>query len=101
MSEFLYVLSFNPFGDNPNPSQVDIFVRSHRDISTWYFPYLGTYMFKSARPLVELSPAFRQFFGNAQFSLTFASPQLVGGTLPQNVWDWMNNVSVPALGATN
>lgn len=99
MTEFLYVLSFNPFNENPNSSQVDIFVRSHRDVSSWYYPFLGTYFFKSSKALVELSPAFRQFFGNTQFALTYATPQLVGGTLPQNVWDWMFNVSTPALGS--
>ncbi len=100
MPEFLYVLSFSPFSENPNSSQVDIFVRSHRDVSTWYYPFLGTYFFKSTKSLLELSPAFRQFFGSSQFALTYATPKLVGGMLPQNVWEWMNNISTPTLGPT-
>jgi hypothetical protein len=97
MDSHLYVLSFNPFGDNPNSSQVDIFVRSHRDVTSWYYPFLGTYFFRSQKGVVELAPSFRQFFGNSQFSLSFVMPRFIGGALPENAWAWINDGVVPTL----
>ena len=98
MAESLYILTFNPFAENPTHSQVDIFLRSHRDISTWYFPHLGTYLFKSGKSVAELTPGFRQFFGNTQFVMSFVIPALVGGSLPENIWAWINQQETQSLG---
>jgi hypothetical protein len=101
MNDFVYVLSYNPFGDNPNASQVEVFIQKHREIDTWYYPFLGTYIFKSSKLLADLAPGFRQFFGNSPCMLTYASPSLIGGSLPQAVWDWINASAVPSLSDGN
>jgi hypothetical protein len=97
MPEFVYVLSYYGWSVGPTDSQVRIFVQSHRDIETWYYPFAGTYIFKSKRHITDLAVQFRQFFGGSPFLLTCGTPSLMGGALPQNAWDWLNNVPVPEL----
>ncbi len=97
MNESVYILSYNPFGENPSETQVQAFLRAHRAINTWYYPFLGTFIFKSNLTLVDLAPNFRQFFGNSACILTYANPALIGGSLPQSIWDWINGSSPPIL----
>jgi hypothetical protein len=97
MTDFIYVLSYNTFGENPSEPQVQAFLGSHRDINTWYRPFFGTFIFKSPKLLRDLAPNFRQFFGNSACVLTYANPALMGGSLPQSVWDWINGDPPPVL----
>jgi hypothetical protein len=100
MTDSLYLLSFAPLGLNPNSSQVDIFVRSHRDITSWYCPFAGSYYFRSSKALIDILPSFRQFFGSSQFAISFVVPTLVGGSLPENVWQWIVSGMLPALSSS-
>jgi hypothetical protein len=97
MTEFVYVLSYNPFSESLTEDQINIFIKSSRDINTWYYPFIGTYIFKSNKALVDLAPIFRQFFAPSPCILTYAGTHLIGGSLPQTVWDWINDVPLPRL----
>lgn len=97
MPEFVYVLSYYGWSVSPTDSQVRMFVQSHRDIETWYYPFVGTFIFKSRRKLFDLAVEFRQFFGGSPCLLTYANSSLMGGSLPQEVWDWINNAPAPTL----
>ena len=97
MTEFVYVLSYNPFEASPSETQVQTFLRAHRAVTTWYYPFLGTFIFKSPLVLRDLAVNFRQFFGDSSCVLTYVTPALIGGSLPQTVWDWINDLSVPSL----
>ena len=98
MHEYTYVLSFDPLNQNPNGSQVEIFVKYHRDVKGWYFPILGTYLIKSDKTLAEIVPGFRQFFGDSQFTLTYVVSNLIGGSLPESIWTWINSGTAAKLG---
>ncbi len=97
MTEFVYVLSYSPFVESPNESQIQVFLRSHRSVNTWYYPFLGTFIFKSPLALRDLAANFREFFGISHFVLTYANPVLIGGSLPQSIWDWINDANLPSL----
>lgn len=94
---FTYQLTFSSANTSPNNNQVHIFITQNRDVDTWYFPFLGSYIFKSRKTLAELQPQFFQFFGSTVYTLSFLTPTLIAGALPQSVWQWVNNTEASAL----
>jgi hypothetical protein len=97
MARFLYQLTFPVASASPNPTQTHVFVSQNRDIETWYIPFPGTYIFRSDRLLAELQSPFSQFFGQTLFLLTYLSPSLMTGSLPLNVWEWVNQPDTPMI----
>ena len=100
MAKYNYALSYNPSGLHPNGSQLHIFISQNRDVETWYLPFLGTYILKSDKALTELMPQFSAFFSNAPYMLTWIPPGGTTGSLPPEVWTWINNQSPPAFAAS-
>lgn len=100
MTTYTYVLSYNPLATALTPSQVHAFIERNRDIKTWYLPFTGTYLLKSELPLVQLVDPFRRFFGDNAFVLTYGISNLIGGSLPPAIWDWINDKPTPALGSS-
>lgn len=96
MADFNYILSFDPWCQNPKASQVTNFVQSHREVESWFIPFVGTIVFKSNRALVDIVPSFREHFAGASFVISLINPSFVGGSLPQSIWDWI--LERPALG---
>ena len=92
MTSYVYLLSYNPMMPALSPAQIHAFIEQHRDIRTWYIPFSGTYVIKSELALVTLVEPFRRFFGPNLFILTYVNRSLIGGSLPNQVWDWINEV---------
>jgi hypothetical protein len=92
MAKFLYQLTFPSTTISPSLAQIQIFISQNRDIDSWYLPFAGCYIFKSNKTLFELQPQFLQFFGQSLFVISYVTPSLVGGSLPQGAWQWMNDL---------
>jgi hypothetical protein len=97
MAKFAYQLTFSASNPSPTAIQAHLFIAQNRDIETWYLPFSGTYIFKSDKLLTELQVQFGQFFGQSLFILSYLSPNLVGGSLPQNIWQWLNQLDTQLL----
>ena len=93
---FVYLVSFNPETISPSLAQIHTLIEKSREIDSWYYAFSGTYLIKSSTPIVYLSATFRNFFGEGHFIISHVVPDLIGGSLPQPVWDWANT-NRPAL----
>lgn len=96
MARFLYQLAFSTFA-TPKPMQVHVFITQNRDVESWYAAFPGSYLFKSDKLLVELQTQFTQFFGDAQFLVTYVPPNSIGGLLPESIWQWARDVTPPQI----
>lgn len=99
MAKYNYILTYDPASTSPTPMQLHVFISKNRDIESWYYPFAGTYIIKSDRALAELINEFSKFFGTSQFVLAWMPAQFVTGSLPPEVWNWVNNLSNPFLPA--
>jgi hypothetical protein len=97
MAKFLYQLAFNPQIASPTETQTHTFITQHRDIESWYLAFPGNYLLKSDKLLVEIHGPFLTFFGQSQFTLTYLTQGLMGGVLPQSIWQWVNQLDPPLL----
>ena len=93
MAKFNYLLAFDPATTSPTAMQLHVFITKHRDIESWYYPFAGTYILKSDKALIELINEFVSFFGATPFVLSWAPHQYLTGSLPPQVWTWLNNQS--------
>ena len=97
MAKYAYQLTFPSMIVSPSFAQIQVFISQNRDIETWYLPFMGCYIFKSDKTLAELQPQFLQFFGQVSFVISYLSRNLVGGFLPESVWQWLNDLDNPLL----
>jgi hypothetical protein len=93
VAKFNYLLTYDPAIISPTPMQLNVFISKHRDIESWFYPFAGTYILKSDKALVELINEFVTFFGAAPFILSWAPSQYLTGSLPPQVWTWLNAVT--------
>jgi hypothetical protein len=91
VAKFNYVLAYDPATTSPTAMQLHVFITKHRDIESWYYPFAGTYILKSDRALVELINEFVTFFGTSPFLLSWVPHTYLSGSLPPQVWNWVNN----------
>lgn len=94
---FIYTLSYNPYGDKFNQSHLQLLIEKSREITSWYLPFVGTYVLKSEQGIETFTTSFRRFFGEEAFLITYGTPRLMSGAMPQTVWDWLNQEAMPAL----
>jgi hypothetical protein len=90
-----YVLSLNAFSVSPTLGQVTNYLTVNRYVSGFYSPFPGTFLFKSTEPLLKLSDSFKGLFEDQLFTLAEFVPSNVNGTLPHDVWQWLNFGVVP------
>lgn len=96
MAKFLYQLAFSSVS-SPTTAQVHIFLTQNRDVESWYAAFPGSYLFKSDRLLIELQRQFAQFFGQGHFIITYVSAGLIGGVLPEAIWQWTRQIDPPQI----
>jgi hypothetical protein len=92
-----FVLSYNPFDPKITANQIQEIVRANRYVHQWYFPFLGTCIFKSDQTVRTLAPSFRAMLNGAPFLLSETFPNLTGGAQDNHVWDWLNSNQLPTL----
>ena len=97
MSNFTYVLSYDATSSNFSLNRLRAFIESNRLVKSWYLPFQGTYVLKSDSLLMDFLPSFNQFFDGSTFLITYANGNIVTGSLPVNIWHWMNTGDVPQL----
>ncbi|MEO8722314.1 MAG: hypothetical protein ABI395_02155 [Sphingobium sp.] len=90
-----FILSYNPFSGNPTEGQLLNHVQVNRYISQYYQPFIGTYVVKSEQSATQLTDSMKGLFENSPFMLTQLFPTTVGGTLPQDVWNWISHGYIP------
>lgn len=90
-----YLLSYNTFALNPTENQLLNHVQVNRFIAQYYQPFVGTYIIKSEQPIGTLSESLKGFFNNSPYLLTQLFPNLAGGSLPSDIWHWINHGYIP------
>jgi len=92
-----FVLSYDPLVATVTPGQLLQYVKDSRSISSWYSPFMGTYLLKSELSAWQLSEQFRGVFAGAAFMVAQVWPGATGGAFSNEVWQWLNGVVIPPL----
>ncbi len=90
-----FILNYNPFASFPSEGQLLGLVRINRHVAQFYQPFFGTYLLKSYDTAYVLNESFKGVFESTPYMLTLISAQNAAGSLPQEVWNWVNNGTVP------
>lgn len=90
-----FLLTYNTFALNPTESQLLNHVQVNRYISQYYQPFMGTYILKSDAPINILSESLKGFFHNSPYLLSQLFAELAGGSLPSDIWHWINYGVIP------
>lgn len=90
-----FVLSYNPFAASPTSGQVDNHARYNRLVSQFYQPFPGTCLLKSDASLGELNDSFSGLFEASLYMIMVINPELSNGRLPQEIWAWIGQGSIP------
>ncbi len=88
MTQF-YILSYNPFSDKIQTSQLVTIVRDSRKIIEWHMPFAGTIFLKSNETLSSLVESFSSIFAGSEYVISPAQPHQMNGALNVHVWYWM------------
>lgn len=93
----IFILSFDPLGTKLSSVQLLGYIQSSRHIHQWYTPFLGTYIIKSDENLLALTEKLRTQFDGSFFLLTLFHPSFIGGSMPAEVWAWINPPQAPVI----
>ncbi|PZU07652.1 MAG: hypothetical protein DI606_16350 [Sphingobium sp.] len=91
-----YLLSYNPYGFTPTEGQLLNHVKVNRFIVQYYQPFIGTYVLKSEQTAVVVTESLKGLFEQSPFMVTQLFSHLTGGTMPQEIWHWINHGYMPA-----
>lgn len=91
-----YLLSYNTFTLNPTESQLLNHMQVNRFIAQYYQPFMGTYILKSEQQISVVSESLKGFFNGSPYLLTQMFSELAGGSLPNDIWHWINHGYIPA-----
>lgn len=87
----IYIFSYDPISTGNISNQILSFIRDHKNISSWIKPAEGFYILKSTVGPLVLYNSFNAFFeGQVSFVVSAAKPSQMAGTLPQEMWNWLN-----------
>jgi hypothetical protein len=87
----VYLFSFNILDERANADSVHTFIKHAREIKDWWHYLPGVYLFTSYRNAVYLSNMFRDFLPNVRLLVVEINPEIAGGALPKEAWDWINS----------
>ena len=90
-----FVLSYSPFGGTPTEGQLLNHVQVNRYIEQYYQPFIGTYILKSNEIMMVISDSMKGLFESSPYMVHQLFPHLTGGSLPQDVWHWINHGYIP------
>ena len=91
-----FILSYNPFSATPTEGQLLNHVQVNRFISQYYQPFIGTYILKSDQPIGVLTESLKGLFETSPFMVNVLYPNMSGGSLPTDIWHWINYGFIPA-----
>ena len=94
-----FILSYNPISSAPSHGQILNHVQISRYVSSYYHAFPGTYVLKSEQTATFLTESLKGLFELSPFMVTQVWANHMGGTLPQDVWHWINFGYVPAAAA--
>jgi hypothetical protein len=89
-----FVLSYNPLSVKLSATQLLGWIKESQNIKQWYSPFLGTYVLRSDQPLTTLVQGFTAAFDGDSFLISQISPSFTGGSLPPEIWNWINTGNV-------
>jgi hypothetical protein len=92
-----FILSYNSWGAFPKESQLLNHVQYNRLIKSYYQPFLGTFLLKSAESAHSLNESLKGFFDEWPYTLIQFDSRFASGSLPTHVWEWINTGVVPPL----
>jgi hypothetical protein len=98
VNHFLYILSYNPDATNFSAGQLQVHIETSRMIDSWYLPYRGTYLLQSDELLVTLNATFQKFFEHSPYAIVYVHEKMIGGSMPEIIWNWINNSGQQVLG---
>jgi hypothetical protein len=90
-----YILSFNPFSTTPSVGQILNHLQVNKYVSGFYSPFPGTYLLKSPQTIDVLNNSFLGLFESAPYTIMMISGATAQGSLPQEIWAWVNYGAVP------
>lgn len=94
-----FILSYSTFSAIPTHNQLLNHMQTSRYIDQYYQPYVGTFFLKSDTSPHALNMSLKGLFDTATYTLAFFNPEFAGGSLPQDVWDWLNHGVIPVTPA--
>ncbi|WP_132833397.1 hypothetical protein [Sphingomonas sp. PP-CC-3G-468] len=92
-----FILSYSPFQTTPTEGMLLTIVRINRHVSQFYQPFLGTYILKSEDTANVVNESFRGVFEQTPYMITLITNQWATGSLPQEVWNWLNHGVMPTI----
>lgn len=90
-----FILSYNLMGAFPKEGQLLNHVQYNRLITSYYQPFPGTFFLKSHQSAYILNESVKGFFDEWPYTLIQFDARFASGSLPTNVWDWINTGIVP------
>lgn len=90
-----FSLTFNPFTLFPSSGQILNHVKINRFITQYYQPLPGQYLLKSDQSAYILNDSFKGLFESTAYMLIQFDSRLTSGSLPQEIWNWINFGEVP------
>jgi hypothetical protein len=94
-----YLLSYSTLTGRPSEGQLLNHVRISRHVLQYYQPFFGTYIIKSDQPIFTVTEGFKGLFEENPFMLTQLFANMSGGSLPPEIWHWINHGFIPAPAA--
>lgn len=91
-----FILNYNPFSQFPRSGQLLTLLRINRHVSQFYQPFHGTYLIKSMDVASVVNDSFKGIFESTPYILTQLFSHVAAGSLPPEVWQWINFDTVPA-----
>lgn len=84
-----YHLSYDVFGTNIMPAQLQHFLAESRKVASWHQPFAGTVFIKSQEPLQTIQQFCKGILGESLFVLSLVNVPTTTGALSSVVWQWI------------
>lgn len=88
-----FLLSYDPMPTSVRANQLLAFIQENRRIVTYYAPFLGAYVLKSNSSVFDLQQSFMGILDRSLFIIVEIPAGGAGGTLPVNMWPFVNGTS--------
>lgn len=93
-----YLVTYDPLTSAHMHEQLIAFVKNNKFITQWSQPFVGCFLIKTDTQKLILFASFREFFGDKILHVvTPIVPSDLGGILPQNIWEWLNQPEISPL----
>lgn len=94
-----FMLSYNPYAVIPTNGQLLNYMQNSRFVDQFFQPYHGTYLIKSGSAANVLNAMISGLFEGSPYILAQVFSHSSGGSLPSEIWNWLNFGTVPPVSA--